>query len=112
MAPSPARAAGFFLFESAYQAICDVLESRFGDVPPREALLQALGELSEAVQIALRRNDVYTECSGAQILVLLMDADDDGGHQAANRIRNTFLGLHESALFDLADELDAIRPSL
>lgn len=57
--------------------------------------------LTEAVQQTLRKNDVLTGCSDSQMLVLLMDADDDGGHFAANRIFNTFLGLYDGSAYEL-----------
>ena len=94
------------------QTMLLTLRPRFGETPPEEALAQACAQLGNAVQLTLRRNDVFTECGAAQMLVLLMDADDDGGHQAANRIRNTFLGIHEAALFDLAYEVGTVRSGL
>ncbi len=57
--------------------------------------------LTEAVQQTLRKNDVLTGCSESQMLVLLMDADDDGGHFAANRICNTFFGLYDGNAYTL-----------
>ncbi len=61
----------------------------------------AMSLLSTAIQMTLRKNDVLTGCSKSQMLVLLMDADDDGGHLAANRIVNTFLGMYEDADYEL-----------
>lgn len=72
-------------------------------------LRTAMKILSEAVHISLRRNDVLTGCSCSQVLVLLMDADDDGGHVAANRILNTFLGLYDAPLFDLQYDIKPIE---
>lgn len=66
-----------------------------------EDLQLAMSKLAAAIHMTLRKNDVLTGCSCTQILVLLMDADDDGGHMAANRILNTFLGLYESDAFEL-----------
>lgn len=67
----------------------------------KSILQSAMQILYNAVHITLRKNDVLTGCSSSQILVLLMDADDDGGHMAVNRIINTFLGLYDYPLFDL-----------
>lgn len=46
--------------------------------------------LSNAVKICLRRGDISSVCSKNQIVILLMDADDDGGHLVANRIVSNF----------------------
>ncbi len=62
---------------------------------------RAMALLSTAIQMTLRKNDVLTGCSQTQMLVLLVDADDDGGHLAANRIVNTFLGMYEDADYEL-----------
>lgn len=67
----------------------------------------ALSCLFQAIHITLRRNDVLTGCSDSQIMVLLMDADDDGGHLVANRISSTFLGMEETGKFKLQYD---IRP--
>ncbi len=61
----------------------------------------AMSLLREAIQQTLRKNDVLTGCSDSQFLVLLMDADDDGGHLAVNRIFNTFLGLYDGDAYRL-----------
>ncbi len=68
----------------------------------------AMKQLSQAIQMTLRKNDVLTGCSECQMLVLLMDADDDGGHLAANRILNTFLGLYEEMEFELCYDIRSI----
>ncbi len=75
-------------------------------------LRTAMKILSDAVHISLRRNDVLTGCSCSQVLVLLMDADDDGGHVAANRILNTFLGLYDAPLFDLQYDIKPIEQKI
>lgn len=57
--------------------------------------------LSKAIQMTLRKNDVMTNYSDSQMLVLLVDADDAGGHFATNRIINTFFGLYDDELYQL-----------
>ncbi|MBR6617156.1 MAG: hypothetical protein IKL00_04685 [Oscillospiraceae bacterium] len=57
--------------------------------------------LSKAIQMTLRKNDVMTNYSDSQMLVLLVDADDAGGHFATNRIISTFFGLYEDELYQL-----------
>lgn len=78
----------------------------------KSILQSAMETLYDAVHITLRKNDVLTGCSSSQILVLLMDADDDGGHMAANRIINTFLGLYDYPLFDLHYDIRPIEPKV
>ncbi len=73
-----------------------------------EQIQHAMRQLSQAIQMTLRKNDVLTGCSQSQMLVLLMDTDDDGGHLAANRIMNTFLGLYEEMEFDLCYDIRSI----
>lgn len=57
--------------------------------------------LSKAIQMTLRKNDVMTNYSDSQMLVLLVDADDAGGHFATNRIINTFFGLYDDELYQI-----------
>lgn len=49
-----------------------------------------MNTLSDAIQICLRRGDISSICSKNQVVILLMDADDDGGHLVANRIISSF----------------------
>ncbi len=74
----------------------------------QDALHHAMQLLSQAIQMTLRKNDVLTGCSHSQMLVLLMDADDDGGHLAANRIFNTFLGMYDSDAYALHYDIKPI----
>ncbi len=64
--------------------------------------------LSDAVRQTLRKQDVLTGCSESQMLVLLMDANDDGGHFAANRIYNTFLGLYDGQAYQLQYDIRSV----
>lgn len=89
------------------QSLLLTLTPHIGAAPSKKALETAMSKLSDSVQMTLRKNDVLTGCGEAQMLILLMDADDDGGHLAANRIYNTFLGLYDEAEYDL---LYDIRP--
>jgi|GEM_PF-2136148 len=73
-----------------------------------DLLRDARALLNEAILRTLRKNDVMTGCSDSQFLVLLMDADDDGGHLAANRIYNTFLGLYEGDAYQLHYDIKPI----
>ncbi len=85
----------------AVQTLLLTLIPRSHTAPSQETLHNAMTVLSSAIQMTLRRNDVLTGCSSTQMLVLLMDADDDGGHLAANRIFNAFLGLYDDDVFEL-----------
>ena len=46
--------------------------------------------LTNAVRNCLRRGDMASVCGDRQIVVLLLGADDDGGHLVANRIVSSF----------------------
>lgn len=52
--------------------------------------MEMLDTLSSAVKLCLRRGDISSVCNKKQIVILLMDADDDGGHLVANRIVSNF----------------------
>lgn len=64
-------------------------------------LMYANEILSKSIQMTLRKNDVMTNYSDSQMLVLLVDADDAGGHFATNRIINTFFGLYEDEKYQI-----------
>ena len=57
--------------------------------------------LSEAVKMCLRRGDISSVCSKNQIVILLMDADDDGGHLVANRMVGNFYSECEDSDLEL-----------
>ena len=46
--------------------------------------------LSEAVRMCLRRGDMSSVCGDDKVLVLLIGADDEGGHLVASRIVSSF----------------------
>ncbi len=94
------------------QTLLLTLRPHCGVTPTPEQQNQAMMTLSQAIQMTLRKNDVLTGCSCTQMLVLLMDADDDGGHFAANRIFNTFLGLYEGDAYDLHYDIRPIGAAL
>ncbi len=72
-----------------------------GMTPSIENLTYAKSILSDAIQQTLRKNDVMTHYSASQILVLLVDADDAGGHFATNRIINSFFGMYEEDFYEI-----------
>ncbi len=60
-----------------------------------------MSTLASAVQVCLRRGDISSVCSKNQIVILLMDADDDGGHLVANRIVSNFYGECDDGEYEL-----------
>lgn len=46
--------------------------------------------LSEAVRKSLRRGDMSSVCGDDKVVILLIGADDEGGHLVANRIVSSF----------------------
>ncbi len=72
-----------------------------GKTPSNENLTYAKAILSDAIQQTLRKNDVTTHYSASQMLVLLVDADDAGGHFATNRIINSFFGMYDEEYYEI-----------
>lgn len=52
--------------------------------------MNTMKTLSNAVKLCLRRGDMSSVCSKNQVVILLMGADDSGGHLVANRIISNF----------------------
>ena len=61
--------------------------------------------LSEAVRLCLRRGDMASVCGDNRIIVLLVGADDDGGHLVASRIVSSFYSECEDGAFELSYDL-------
>lgn len=61
--------------------------------------------LSEAVRLCLRRGDMASVCGDNRIIVLLVGADDDGGHLVASRIVSCFYSECEDGAFELSYDL-------
>ncbi len=70
----------------------------------------ALDVLSNAVQICLRRGDIFSVNGSNQVLIILMGADDDGGHLVANRILSNFYSRCESDSYVLTYDMRTIVP--
>lgn len=73
-----------------------------------EAEKNVMDLLSNAVKLCLRRGDISSVCSKNQIVILLMDADDDGGHLVANRIVSNFYGECDDENFELQYDIREI----
>lgn len=73
-----------------------------------EAEKDVMDLLSNAVKLCLRRGDISSICSKNQIVILLMDADDDGGHLVANRIVSNFYGECDDENFELQYDIREI----
>lgn len=65
--------------------------------------------LSEAVQLCLRRGDISSVCSKNQVAILLIGADDDGGHLVANRILSSFYSECDDDSFELHYDIREIN---
>lgn len=65
--------------------------------------------LSEAVQLCLRRGDISSVCSKNQVAILLIGADDDGGHLVANRILSSFYSECDDDSFELNYDIREIN---
>ena len=65
--------------------------------------------LSEAVKNCLRRGDMASTCENGTVLVLLVGADDDGGHLVASRIVNSFYSECDNELYELSYDIKEIN---
>lgn len=75
-----------------------------------EAQQNVMKILAGAVQGCLRRGDISSVFSKDQVIVLLMGADDDGGHLAANRIVSSFYSECDDDSFELNYNIREIVP--
>ncbi|MBQ8297295.1 MAG: hypothetical protein IJX77_05880 [Ruminococcus sp.] len=65
--------------------------------------------LSEAVKICLRKGDISSVCSKNQVVVLLIGADDNGGHLVANRIVSNFYSECGNGDFNLNYDIREVK---
>lgn len=69
------------------------------DIPDNKILLDAMLELREVLTNTIRKNDVFTQYSKAQYLLMLSTDSVDNAHIALNRIKNNFIDyLNENKL--------------
>ena len=62
------------------------------------------------MRLCLRRGDIASVCGKDQIVVLLIGADDDGGHLVANRIVSSFYSECDDDSFTLEYDIHEIKP--
>jgi hypothetical protein len=65
--------------------------------------------LTNAVKLCLRRGDMATVCGDNRMLVLLIGADDEGGHLVANRIVSSFYSECDDSDLELTYDIRAVR---
>lgn len=65
--------------------------------------------LSDAVQLCLRRGDLSSVCSKNQVVILLVGADDNGGHLVANRILSSFYSECDDEAYELNYDIREIN---
>lgn len=64
--------------------------------------------LAEAVRLCLRRGDMASVCGNDRVVVLLIDADDNGGHLVASRIVSSFYSECDDDAFELSYDITEI----
>ena len=64
--------------------------------------------LSEAVRLCLRRGDMASVCGDDSVMVLLIGADDDGGHLVASRIVSSFYSECDDGAFELSYDIKEV----
>lgn len=65
--------------------------------------------LSSAVKLCLRRGDMASVCGDDRVLVLLIGADDEGGHLVASRIVSSFYSECDDSDFELTYDIRAVN---
>ncbi|HOC34260.1 MAG TPA: hypothetical protein PLH98_18705 [Ruminococcus flavefaciens] len=70
---------------------------------------QIMQILANDVRLCLRRGDIASVCGKDQIVVLLIGADDDGGHLVANRIVSSFYSECDDDSFTLEYDIHEIK---
>lgn len=68
--------------------------------------------LAHSVQMCLRRGDMSAVCGEDQIMVLLIGADDDGGHLVANRIVSSFYSNCDDDNFDINYDIREVNTNI
>lgn len=76
----------------------------------QEKVNQVMQILANDVRLCLRRGDIASVCGKDQIVVLLIGADDDGGHLVANRIVSSFYSECDDDSFTLEYDIHEIKP--
>jgi hypothetical protein len=66
--------------------------------------------LANGVRACLRRGDIASVCGEDQVVVLLIGADDDGGHLVANRIVSSFYSECDDGSFTLEYDIHEVKP--
>lgn len=69
---------------------------------------QIMQILANDVRLCLRRGDIASVCGKDQVVVLLIGADDDGGHLVANRIVSSFYSECDDGSFCLEYDIHEI----
>ncbi|MCR5599952.1 MAG: hypothetical protein K6G33_04325 [Ruminococcus sp.] len=68
-----------------------------------------MSTLSEAVRMCLRRGDMSSVCGDNEMLVLLIGADDEGGHLVASRIVNSFYSECTDDTYELSYDIREVK---
>lgn len=69
----------------------------------------AMNILLSAVKQCLRRGDTSSVCSENQVMVLVIGADDNGGHLVANRIVSNFYSKYDDEFFELQYDIREVN---
>lgn len=107
-------------FESIYRFVLRVLSRVGGGAQVIVVTLRrtedAAGEeervmeiLSRAVHNCLRRGDMTAVCGPDKVIALLIGADDEGGHLAANRLVNSFYSECTDSRFELSYDIQSVK---
>ena len=76
----------------------------------KEEIRKVMKVLSDAVRVCLRRGDISSVFGENQIMIILIGADDIGGHLVANRIVSNFYSKCDNTSFRLSYNIRDIKP--
>ena len=73
---------------------------------------EMMERLSESVHNCLRKGDITSVCGTDRMMILLIGANDEGGHLAASRIINSFYGACTDERFEVSYDIKAVGDHL
>lgn len=95
----------------AVQTMLLTLEPKDTDYLPSDVLEKGMNTLERAIVSSLRAVDVSTRYSSSQYVVILMDANEDGGKIVAERIVEKFYEIYPHKDIVLTQDIQTMMPT-
>lgn len=87
------------------------VEGRDGDKPTQKVLNSAMNALSKAIELSLRRGDIYTRYSVCQYLVILSTVSFESGTKVVERVVSEFKKRYKKPIVKVNYKLLPVDPS-